>query len=130
MNTIYSREFSNKIQKKVINDTLDKLLKNNDVLLKNNIYSFLSGKCDRCSEEIVNPRLINTIHVCEKCINKYIYCTEEGCCVVSFHKDCKKRCKRCLSWYCRNHNPDKCYCREQSSQITKFFRKLRKRSKN
>lgn len=109
---IYNPEFNNTIQKTVIDKSLDIKLKNNDILIKKIIYDFLSDKCQHCNKEIINPRIINTIHVCEKCINYYIYCAQDNCCNVIYHKNIKHndRCNSCLSWYCSSHKYNQCYC--------------------
>jgi len=127
MKTIYNPEFNNKIQKESIENVLNGLLKDNEILLKNEIYSFLSGKCDHCSEEIINPRIINTIHVCEKCINNYIYCCKDKCKNVIINPNYNERCNSCLAWYCDNHQEDKNHCCD--SRIKKFvFKHFKKYS--
>lgn len=128
MDTIYNPYFSNIIQHKIINDTLDKLLKNNDILITNKILEFLSGNCDHCNSIIVNPRIIDgNIHVCEKCINHYIYCVKDECRKISHYKNIKynDRCKKCLSWQCNRHKKEKCCQTRIERLVDKIKKKLK-----
>ena len=127
MNTIYDPFFENKIQREVINIALDKLLINNDMLLKSTITSFLSGNCDHCNILIFNPRLIDgKIHVCERCINKYIYCSVDECRNIKHYNHIKyqDRCQKCLSWFCEEHQEQFCCQTLYQKLKTKIKKKL------
>lgn len=110
-NTIYNKNFDNSIQKEIIDKCLEQKLKNNEISLTKHIHSFLSDKCNHCKTHIVNPLIINgKYHICDKCINYYIYCADDNCKKIIFNPKYIERCKFCLSWYCKNHQTDICYC--------------------
>lgn len=116
---IYNRNFDNNIQKNTIDNCLDIKLTNNEILLTKHIYSFLSDKCEHCKTLIINPQIINgKYHVCDKCINYYIYCGKDKCKNIIFNPKYIERCKHCLSWYCKNHQ-DKCHCKSNNKNFIK-----------
>ena len=110
---IYARKFDNVIQKEVITTSLDTMLKNNDILVTNIIFSFLSDKCDYCNKIIINPQTLDNKHICNKCINYYVYCAKDSCRILVYSPKWNDRCSHCLAWYCCDHKVgegEKCYC--------------------
>lgn len=89
---------------KCLDKCLDKLLINNDKLIKNIIKDFLIYKCPHCDKDIFNPNWCNQEgkYPCEKCINYYIFCQIEGCKDAIFNK--KLYCEKCIIYYCYLHS--------------------------
>ena len=106
-------------QKYVINKSMDKLLKNNDIFIRKIIYEYLEDKCIHCQSNVVNPYPINDKTVCQWCIHKYIFCGKKDCSRMIYNPVFQTRCKYCLSWHCPKHKHEKC-CRGE------FFEKARK----
>ena len=101
----------NKTQETVINKTLNKLLVNNDLLIKKMVFDYLYENCFHCGTKLCNSLYkLNGDPVCIRCVNYYIYCAKNKCDKVVFKPKYKDRCKFCLSWYCCEHRKSKCFC--------------------
>ena len=105
--------YHNKLQNNVIEKVLDKILENNDILIKRNVYNYLSGKCENCKDNVINPVIFdNKKIVCTKCIHRYVFCVKRGCKTIKlFNKAWNESCSKCFGWLCSKHKTDdKCCC--------------------
>ena len=103
------RKLNNTNQINIIEEVIDKVLINNDILIKKHLYTFLTDKCENCNMKIINPRQYdNDVIICDLCIHQYIFCCMDGCKMIEKYSR-KKSCRYCYAWFCDKHkNKNNC----------------------